>query len=164
MNYKKHKKMYRTAAWLLFGLYLILMVYFLFFAESMGRNQAGREYHYNLRPFKEIHRYIVYFRVIGPYTVFLNLAGNILAFVPFGLFFPLLSRRNRGFWRVALISFEVSLMVEIIQLVTRVGSCDVDDIILNTLGGMLGHLCFKILFLWNKMDVKEAANEETGTG
>ncbi len=164
MNYKKHKKGYRTAAWLLFGLYLILMVYFLFFAESMGRSQAGREYHYNLEPFKEIHRYILYYRTIGPYTVFLNLAGNILAFVPFGLFFPLLSRRNRSFGKVMLISFEVSLMVEIIQLVTRVGSCDVDDMILNTLGGMLGYLCFKILFLWHIMDIKGAANEETSTG
>ena len=95
---------------------------------------------------------------------FLNLGGNILAFVPFGLFFPLLSRKNRGFWKVALISFEVSLLVELIQLVTRVGSCDVDDMILNTLGGMIGHLCFKILFLWHKMELKGAANEEKSTG
>ena len=66
-----------------------------------------------------------------------NVSSIILAFVPFGLFFPLLSRKNRGFWKVALISFEVSLLVELIQLVTRVGSCDVDDMILNTLGGIV---------------------------
>ncbi len=164
MKYKKHKKIYRTAAWLLFGLYLILMVYFLFFAESMGRTHIGKEYHYNLKPFKEIQRYLTYYDVIGPYTVFLNLAGNILAFVPFGLFFPLLSRRNRSFWKVTLISFEVSLLVELIQLVTRVGSCDVDDMILNTLGGMLGHLCFKLLFYWHRMDLKGAQDEEKSTG
>lgn len=164
LNYQKHKKVYRMAAWLLFGLYLISMVYFLFFAESMGRTSMGLEYHYNLKPLKEIHRYIAYYDVIGPYTVFLNLAGNILAFVPFGLFFPLLSRRNRSFFKVALISFEVSLLVELIQLVTRVGSCDVDDIILNTLGGMLGHLCFKVLFYWHRMDLKGALDEEKGTG
>lgn len=156
MNYKKHKKMYRMAAWLLFGLYLILMVYFLFFAESMGRTSVGQEYHYNLKPFKEIQRYLTYYDVIGPYTVFLNLAGNILAFVPFGLFFPLLSRRNRGFLKVTLISFEVSMLVELIQLITRVGSCDVDDIILNTLGGVIGYFCFKIMFFWHKMELKGA--------
>ncbi|MDE6887300.1 MAG: VanZ family protein [Eubacterium sp.] len=148
----------------MFGLYLILMVYFLFFAESMGRTHIGKEYHYNLKPFKEIQRYLTYYDVIGPYTVFLNLAGNILAFVPFGLFFPLLSRRNRSFWKVTLISFEVSLLVELIQLVTRVGSCDVDDMILNTLGGMLGHLCFKLLFYWHRMDLKGARDEEKSTG
>ena len=164
MKYQKHKKGYRMAAWLLFGLYLILMVYFLFFAESMGRTSMGQEYHYNLMPLKEIRRYITYYDVIRPFTVFLNLAGNILAFVPFGLFFPLLSRKNRGFFKVTLISFEVSLLVELIQLVTRVGSCDVDDMILNTLGGMLGYFCFKILFLWHRMELKGAGDEEKSTG
>ena len=151
-------------AWLLFGLYLILMIYFLFFAESMGRTSVGREYHYNLVPFKEIHRYLTYYDVIGPYTVFLNIAGNVLAFVPFGLFFPLLSRRSRGICKVTLISFEMSLLVELIQLVTRVGSCDVYDMILNTLGGMIGCLCFKILFFWHKMELKGALDEEKTTG
>ena len=140
------------------------MIYFLFFAESMGRTEMGQEYHYNLRPFKEIHRYLVYYRTIGPYTVFLNLAGNILAFVPFGLFFPFLSRKNRSFWKVTLISFEVSFLVEVIQLVTRVGSCDVDDVILNTLGGMLGHLCFKIIWLWHNMENKVVLDEEKSAG
>lgn len=164
MNYRKHKKGYRATAWLLFGIYLILMVYFLFFAESMGRTPTGQEYHYNLKPFKEIHRYLAYYEVIGPYAVFLNLAGNIFAFVPFGLFFPLLSRPNRSFWKVALISFEVSLLVEVIQLVTRVGSCDVDDILLNTLGGMLGHVCFKAMWMWHMMGSKGALDEEKSTG
>ena len=81
-----------------------------------------------------------------------------------GLFFPLLSRKNRGFFKVTLISFEVSLLVELIQLVTRVGSCDVDDMILNTLGGMLGYFCFKILFLWHRMELKGAGDEEKSTG
>ncbi len=164
MKYRKHAKGYRMAAWLLFGLYLMLMIYFLFFAESMGRTQAGTEYHYNLQPFKEIMRFIKYYEMIGFYAVFLNLAGNILAFVPFGLFFPFLSRRNRSLWKMTLISFEVSLAVELIQLVTRVGSCDVDDMILNTLGGMLGFFCFKIVWFWNQKDyerVQEALlNEE----
>ncbi len=159
MNYRKHKKGYRLAAWLLFGIYLLLMIYFLFFAESMGRSLSAEEYHYNLHPFREIRRFLTYYKIIGVYAVFLNLAGNILAFVPFGLFFPILSRKNRSFFKITLISFEVSLMVEIIQLVTRVGSCDVDDIILNTLGGMLGYLCFKVLWYWHRKGDEETAEK-----
>ena len=160
MKYQKHKKGYRMAAWLLFGLYLILMVYFLFFAESMGRTSMGQEYHYNLMPLKEIRRYITYYDVIGPFTVFLNLAGNILAFVPFGLFFPLLSRKNRGFFKVTLISFEVSLLVELIQLVTRVGSCDVDDMILNTTGAAFGYILFAVShFIYRKNRRKQHGKE-----
>lgn len=150
-------------AWTLFGLYVVLMVYFLFFAESMGRTQAVQEYHYNLQPFKEIHRYLAYWEILGLYTVFLNLAGNILAFVPFGLFFPFLSRKNRSLWKVTLISFEVSLLVEVIQLVTKVGSCDVDDMILNTLGGLIGCVCFKIVWFFHIKDlegVREALLDE----
>ncbi len=161
MNYEKHKKGYRTAAWMLFVLYLISMVYFLFFAESMGRTATAKEYHYNLQPFREISRFIKYYQVLGFYAVFLNLAGNILAFVPFGLFYPLLSRRSRSFWKVTLFSCEVSILVEIIQLVTRVGSCDVDDMILNTLGGMIGYLLFKTIWVWHWRGSKGALlNEE----
>lgn len=126
-----------------------MMVYFLFFAESMGRVTATQEYHYNLQPFKEILRYLSYYQVIGIYAVCLNLVGNVVAFLPFGLFFPLLSRRNRSFFKVSFLSFELSLLVEVIQLVTRVGSCDVDDVILNTVGGMLGYACFKVLWIWH---------------
>jgi len=143
-------------AWFLFGSYVVLMVYFLFFAEIMGRTSAVQEYHYNLMPFKEIRRYLVYYKKLGFWLVAVNLAGNVIAFIPFGLFFPLLSRRNRSFFKVTLISFEVSMMVELIQLVTRVGSCDVDDIILNTLGGVLGYLCFRIIWEMHKKSIKNA--------
>lgn len=146
-------------AWLLFGAYLILMVYFLFFAESMGRTSMGQEYHYNLQPFKEIQRYLTYRKVIGIYAL-INLAGNVVAFVPFGLFYPLLSRRNRGFWKVTLLSFEVSLLVEIIQLVMRVGSCDVDDILLNTIGGVIGWICFKAAWFLHWKGSAGSANEK----
>lgn len=159
MIYNKHKKGYRITAWMLFGMYVLLMIYFLFFAESMGRVASTREYHYNLHPFREIHRFLVYYEILGIDAVCMNLLGNIVAFVPFGLFLPFLSRKSRSFCKVSLLSFEVSLFVEIIQLVTRVGSCDVDDVILNTLGGMIGYLCFKIIFAWHKKGMKEVANE-----
>lgn len=156
MNYNKHKKLYRFLAWLLFGFYVISMIYFLFFAEIMGRTMAVQEYHYNLEPFKEIRRFLVYYRKLGFWPVAVNLVGNVLAFVPFGLFFPLLSRRSRSFVKVTLISCEVSISVELIQLLTRVGSCDVDDIILNTLGGMLGYMCFRIVWAVYKKNVRKS--------
>ena len=61
---------------------------------------------------------------------------------------------------MTLISFEVSLAVELIQLVTRVGSCDVDDMILNTLGGMLGFFCFKIVWFWNQKDYERVQSKK----
>ena len=116
------------------------MSYFLFFAEIMGRTNLTRTYHYNLVPFLEIKRFIIYRKKLGMTAVVVNLLGNVAAFLPFGFFLPFLSQKNRSFAYVTLISFEFSLLIECIQLVSKVGSFDVDDMILNTLGGSLGYL------------------------
>ncbi len=140
---KNAKKILHILSWIIFVIYLIALVYFLFFSEQMGR-VPGDSYRYSLVPLKEISRYLVYRREIGTFHVMLNLLGNILCFVPFGFVLPVISRQQRKFWRIAFLSFLSSLLVELIQLVSKVGSCDVDDIILNTLGGMIGYLLFWI--------------------
>ncbi|MBO5373779.1 MAG: VanZ family protein [Lachnospiraceae bacterium] len=131
-----------------------MLCYFLFFAESMGRAFSEREYHYNLLPFKEISRFWTYRKSLGFVSVALNLAGNVLAFIPFGAFLPGLYARCRRFLSTAVLCFEFSLCVEVIQLVWKVGSFDVDDILLNTLGGILGYMGYsiycKLKGLWRK--------------
>ncbi len=64
----------------MFGVYIICLTYFLFFAESTGRTFEGRTYHYNLELFKEIRRFIVYRHSLGTKAVLLNLLGNIVAY------------------------------------------------------------------------------------
>lgn len=138
---QRTRKLLRAAAWVLFGVYLVMLCYFLFFAESMGR-PAERGYHYNLVPFKEVMRFINYRSVLGPDAVMLNLLGNIVAFIPYGLFIPLLQHKQRHIWRIIILSFDFSLLVELLQLVSKRGSFDVDDLILNTIGGAIGYGCF----------------------
>ncbi len=138
------KKKRRMTAVLLFAVYFAVLFYFLFFSEKMGRTYSEREYHYNLVPLKEISRFIIYRESLGMWPVLLNIAGNVAAFVPFGIFLPIFSMRCRKIWMTVYYSFELSLLVELLQLVTRVGSFDVDDLILNTLGGMLGFLVYQI--------------------
>lgn len=141
--------------WILFFGYLLLLSYFLFFAEIMGRSNITRTYHYNLVPFLEIKRFIIYRKKLGMTAVLVNLLGNIAAFLPFGFFLPALSRKNRSFRHTVLLSFEFSLLIECIQLISKVGSFDVDDLILNTLGGSLGYLCFCIAKAWKKRNEKK---------
>ena len=136
------RKILRIFAWILFGVYLILLCYFLFFAEITGRTYTGRTYHCNLVPLKEIGRFWKYRNSLGFFAVFANLAGNVIAFAPYGMLIPLLSHKSRHFWRVVLLSFDFSLFVEIVQLISKVGSFDVDDMILNTIGGAIGFGCF----------------------
>lgn len=158
-----NKKKRRLVAGILFVSYFIVLFYFLFFSEELGRTYSERTYHYNLIPFKEIGRFIKYREALGVNAVFLNIVGNILAFLPFGAFLPIFSRRCRHFFPTVFYSFELSLLVELLQLVFKVGSFDVDDLLLNTIGGMLGFFLFTIvLYFWNKLDVK-AKERENGS-
>ena len=122
---------------------MVLLIYLLFFAESMGRMQ-DKGYQYNLVPFQEIRRYVRHWDVLGWRIAGMNLFGNVLAFMPFGFFVPKLAKKKKNIFFIILYSFELSLLVEVLQLAFKLGSFDVDDIMLNTLGGFLGYLCHLI--------------------
>lgn len=137
-----YKKVLRICSRIMFGVYIIGLAYFLFFAESTGRTFEDRTYHYNLDLFREIRRFIVHRKTLGNWAVFLNLVGNVAAFLPFGFFLPVLHLKCRSFLYTVFISFEFSLIVETIQLISKVGSFDVDDLLLNSIGGAIGWLMF----------------------
>ena len=143
---KETEKSVRFVSRVFFGLYLLLLVYLMFFAEEWGRSMLEGDYRYNLMPFREIRRYLTYHSQIGPWRVFWNLGGNVIGFVPYGALLPAIRRKKMSFWKVALLSFELTLFIEISQLILRVGSCDVDDMILNTLGGCIGYGIYWMVF------------------
>lgn len=141
----KHAKIIRGLGWIIFIIYLIFLVYFMFLAEGLGRGVSQeREYSYNIVPFKEIKRFINYADILGPKAVIMNLFGNVAAFIPFGFIPPIITKRCRNMWLMILFGFECSLFIEVSQLVFKVGSFDVDDLILNTLGAALGYFIFAI--------------------
>lgn len=141
-------KLIMSVSRLLFVLYLILLAYFLFFSEHYGRTISSGEYRYNLTLFKEVKRFIEYRDVIGPEAFIVNIFGNVLAFAPFGFVLPIISPDNRKLLNITLLSLEFSLTIELLQLIFKVGIFDVDDLLMNTIGGIIGGLCF---FLARKM-------------
>ena len=127
---------------LLFVLYLGVLAYLLFFSEAYGRTVNRSEYQYNLTLFREIKRFFQYRELLGTRVVLVNIVGNVVAFVPFGIFLPLLSCRMRNLFLVLLATFGFSVVIEALQLIYKVGTFDVDDLFLNTLGGAVGYLLF----------------------
>lgn len=103
-----------------------------------------RDYRYNLIPFVEIRRFWVYRKQLGFLAVFTNLFGNVAGFLPFGFMLPVITGKMRSGFLITLAGFGLSLTVEVIQLITKVGCFDVDDLILNTAGAALGYLLFFI--------------------
>lgn len=140
----KTKYALRGASCVLMGIYIAALIYFCFFSEAYGRNIISEYYRYNLRPFHEIYRFFVYRNVVGFRAFAMNLFGNILIFMPFGCLLPAISVKRRKLISVVSNAFFLSLIIETAQLLSKVGSFDVDDLILNTFGGMLGYVVFLI--------------------
>lgn len=131
---------------ILFVLYLILALYFMFFSETLDRTMVSDEYRYNLTLFKEIKRFWDMRDTYGWNVTLVNLLGNIVCFMPFGFLIPTISRKRifKNIISVTLLAMLFSVFIETAQLVTKVGAFDVDDIFLNTVGGMLGYIVMKL--------------------
>lgn len=97
----------------------------------------------NLVPFRSIMEYVssstYNFR-----NAFDNVVGNIAIFIPLGIYLPLMKKDKRTVINF-LIILTVSILVEILQGVLGIGVSDIDDIILNSLGGLLGNLGYKLI-------------------
>lgn len=95
----------------------------------------------NFSPFKEISR-----NIHGSTSHdFINLVGNVALFMPLGIFLLLMSRNKQiSFVRIFIISLGLSLSLECSQVIFLIGTFDVDDLILNVSGGVLGVGLYKI--------------------
>ncbi|MGW7309703.1 VanZ family protein [Streptomyces sp. NPDC054835] len=94
--------------------------------------------HNNLTPGRSIEAYL---RQPAFVETVKQLGGNVLLGMPFGVLLPLLSRRTRGFVRVALVTVCTMLLVELVQGALVTGRAfDIDDVLLNTAGALLAYL------------------------
>lgn len=94
----------------------------------------------NFIPFKTIKMYIKYADQLNSFE---NLAGNILVFVPFGILFPMVRTKKTGILDVFANILVMVIGIEVFQLFSAFGAFDVDDIILNCLGAVMGYLIYR---------------------
>lgn len=101
--------------------------------------------HMNLHPFRTIRLYLKLLQSGGPNLVRIalaNLLGNVVLFLPMGFLLPLLLPGLRRWYRVLLTAAGIIAAVELLQMVLLVGTCDVDDLLLNLLGAAAGYGLF----------------------
>lgn len=151
---KTVEKLKKFFYWVVFIAYLILLSYLLFFSEYYGRTTVSDEYRYNLVPLTEIKRYVTNYSIFSEASL-TNIGGNIVAFMPFGFCLPLIDKKENSFFRILSGTAVFSLCIECVQLYYKVGSFDVDDIILNTIGGVAGLIAFRVIFRKKKTDRKQ---------
>lgn len=141
----------RRMLWVLFGLYAAVMLVLLF---NRTPHDNGLGYwqqmaaNLNLVPFRTIREFIdllVYRRNSNLIShAVINLFGNIAVFVPLGVFLPALRPRLRSWKAAMLCSAAIITCIELTQLFTLRGSCDIDDLILNLLGIAIGFAFWRI--------------------
>lgn len=98
--------------------------------------------HLNLIPFRTLRLFAGLLNSTRPEYVrsaVINLGGNIVMFIPLGFLLPQVFDRLTSLPRVLLTTAILITAVEIIQLFTLVGSCDIDDLILNLIGSAIGY-------------------------
>lgn len=145
----KRSAVFELVLWTVFILYIILLYKVVLFKFpfktilSILRDEdelwvAGT----NLHPFATIRMYLS--GRAGIWNAIRNIGGNIVVFAPLGIFIPLL-RKKLAFLSTFLVALLISSSIEIAQYHTGLGSCDIDDIILNVFGAML--FCLLLIFL-----------------
>jgi len=125
----------------LFIIYLSFLIYSTFFDSFYGRDVFRR--HINIVPFKTIIKFLT---SSSDYDlIVINIVGNVVAFMPMGFFLPIIFTRLKSVLRIFLVSLVATLSIEIFQYVFGVGTSDIDDVILNVFGGIMGYLVLKIV-------------------
>jgi glycopeptide antibiotics resistance protein len=109
---------------------------------KFGGTQEGPA---NLVPFKTILPYLLGEK--GLLIAFINLVGNIVLLVPIGFLVPFV-HRNMTWKKTLVLAVAAGFVIEGMQAVLRVGIFDIDDVILNGLGVVVGYWSFRILAKW----------------
>ena len=87
----------------------------------------------NLRPFVHLLDYD------NARDVVWNVAGNSAMFIPTGIILPVLYKKLDAFWKIIAVGALISLCIEVLQLPFASRASDVDDLILNTFGVIVGY-------------------------
>ena len=128
-NNKENFVLHKELLMLCFIIYILLLYYIVTFQD----NNYGTN---NFVPFREIFRYDVNSRLFLK-----NVIGNVILFVPFGIFVTYYVKNDKVY-QTLFLSILVSCSIEFAQSVIG-RTADIDDVILNTIGGIIGYIIFK---------------------
>jgi glycopeptide antibiotics resistance protein len=158
-------KLRRVETIFLYGVFLcyILFLIKLFFLSRVSlwdllnmNSQRTVDRSINLIPFYSIKEYVFSSSAAIKKFSFANVAGNIAVFIPLGTYISVFKHDKRVITNLLIICI-VSLFIEIVQGLLGIGAADIDDLILNGLGGLVGILGYKFLLVllrdWKKVRI-----------
>jgi glycopeptide antibiotics resistance protein len=121
---------------LIFIGYTVSLIMLLFMRKSYGVSIS------NFVPFRTISIYLFHHNDF--LISFYNIAANIILFIPFGLYYCFVRKRRSPFPLFLYAIFTIS-SVEGMQYISHRGSMDIDDLLLNVSGVMIGYFLFPVV-------------------
>lgn len=149
---KKASKGRKVLLRMLFLVYGAAMAWLLF-GQRIGENGvtfdfSARGENVNFIPLETIKLYLHILRNSTNQALLLhaivNLVGNVVLFIPLGWFLPYNWEKYRFAFKTLFLVLLLMAVVEVAQYITLLGSCDVDDLILNVSGAFIGYCMWKI--------------------
>lgn len=157
------KNFRHKTGWIFFGLYSVVVFWQLIIVRLLDRliNQDPYNHYFfidhsddffsaktwslnsNIIPFKNTYLYLIESQHFNLDIVLQNTLGNVVIFIPLGIFLAMLFKRFQSAAKVAMLGFTITVVIEISQFFLQVGQFDVDDILLNTMGAVIGYYVFK---------------------
>lgn len=142
--FRKNKKIPKTKVWIL-ALVIFVFYYYLYIMltkivgiptlrEYIRLSRLGESFFHpniNLIPFSE--------------GVSLGFVFNIFLFIPLGFLCPIISKRYQRIKNAFFIGCGLSLTIEVVQLFTLYRATDIDDLITNVVGTLIGYFCFRFV-------------------
>ncbi len=117
-------------------------------AISWNREMLNKYFNnsFNIIPFRTIKLFIRGYNngIVSNRAFYENIFGNILAFVPFAFFIPLIFKKINNYYKFLIIMIIIVIQIEFLQFITMSGACDIDDVILNLVGSSIAYLMFSI--------------------
>ncbi|MGL4910964.1 MAG: VanZ family protein [Romboutsia sp.] len=154
----KNRKIFKNIMYGIFLIYIVFLLKIVLFkycsiADVLNLKSDSGFRSLNVIPFQTIKDFIN----LGSENflwAFSNILGNIAIFMPLGYLLPLLFKKLNNIYKVLSISLCLSVTFEILQYTLYLGSADIDDIILNTLGGVIGYGVYILIKKFINKEVK----------
>ena len=152
-NFHASKKILKLNLIIYFLIYTVTIFTLTLFDEIFGRQgfvfinwnmdllKSYMSLSFNVVPFKTIKLFTrgYQYGLVSYQAYFTNIFGNILVFMPYGFFIPMLFKKINTYVKYLIFIFLIVILIEILQFFTMSGSFDIDDIILNLLGASIGY-------------------------
>lgn len=130
-----------------------IAMFWLMFGQRVGVDNYGaylkeQGLNLNLKPFTTIQLYLSLLQSPDGGLVrhaWINLVGNVIMFIPLGYLLPRIWKKLQKFYKTLLLAISIIFVAEAVQLLTGLGSFDVDDFILNCIGITVGYGLWKMI-------------------